>query len=293
MVRGYVLGAIDYEKTRLEPATTGPAMKTVLAMSQQLNQWHRRIHFSKVAKASLGFGFEYWDLNPEHYEGYEELRNRRAASGFKSTRRELVYDLASHLLVDLIVAAGGVEHAITKLREALAVLNASSRKHPIASYNGVLHLSDEHSVTAWYAFSEVLSWSRTVVERLERSPRDRKKFPKQGLIPALKPKRLKKRCQKLFNELQKGPVGQARPLANFVLHGALVQDPFSGVQVRTDGTIVLPIPDSRPASHWYLLMWDEERNGFVFAEEIWQAIQEFIDQLLGSFERSVPKRLRR
>src|SRR2546425_1272543 len=82
-----------------------------------------------------------------------------------------------------------------------------------------LGLAHDGTVEAWYAFSEVLSWSRTVVERLERPARDRKKFPKQGLIPALRPKRLRKRCENLFGELRAGPVGQARPLANFVLHG--------------------------------------------------------------------------
>ena len=87
-------------------------------------------------------------------------------------------------------------------------------------------------------------------------------------------------------------MGQARPLANFVLHGALVRHPFSGVQVDTVGTIILPIPDSRPASHWYLLTWDQERDGFIFAEELWQAIQNFIDEILDAFEKSVPKRLR-
>jgi hypothetical protein len=35
-------------------------------------------------------------------------------------------------------------------------------------------LSHEASAEAWYAFSDVLSWSRTAVERLKRQPADRK-----------------------------------------------------------------------------------------------------------------------
>lgn len=262
-------------------------------MPERLSEWHKRVHFSRVAVVGLGFGTEYWDLDPKHYEGWEELRDRMAALGRRSTKRGLAYDLASHLLDDVIVAAGGVERAITKLREALAALKEYVRDHGIKADKDIpLGLAHDGTVEAWYAFSEVLSWSRTLVERLERQARDRKKFPKQGLIPALRPKRLRKRCEKLFSELRGGPVGQARPLANFVLHGALVRHPFSGVQINTAGTIVLPIPDSRPASHWYLLTWDQERDGFVFAEESWQAIQNFIDEILEAFEKSVPKRLR-
>jgi hypothetical protein len=49
----------------------------------------------------------------------------------------------------------------------------------------------EDAIEALYAFSDVLSWSRTVVERLQRQPADRKRFRGQGLIPALMPKGLR------------------------------------------------------------------------------------------------------
>jgi hypothetical protein len=97
-------------------------------MLERLTEWHNRVHFPRVAKAPLGFGFEYWDLNPTHYEGWEELRDRTAALGRQSTKRTLAYDLASHLLDDVIVAAGGVERAVTKLREAHSVLNIYVRE---------------------------------------------------------------------------------------------------------------------------------------------------------------------
>jgi len=95
-----------------------------------------------------------------------------------------------------------------------------------------------------------------------------------------------------LKQLRSGPVGEARPLANFVLHGALVNDPFSGVQVDANRNVSLRIPDSFPASHWYLLRWDQERDGFAFAEALWRAVQTFIDEILNAFEKSVPKRLR-
>src|SRR5262249_61614215 len=119
--------------------------------------------------------------------------------------------------------------------------------------------------------------------------------PEQGLIPALKPKRLKKNCELLLKELRAGPVGQTRALANFLLHTALLRHPFSGVEFAKSGDLVLPIPDlpSRLVSLWYLLTWNDERDGFAFAEELWKTIERFVDGLLNAFEKAVPKRLRK
>jgi len=113
-------------------------------MLERLTTWSNRIHLSRVARAPLGFGTEYWDLNPKHYEGWEELRDRRAAHGLKSVKRDLAYDLASHLLNDLIVAAGGVERAITRLRETLVLSNNHVRDNGLRAQGGVpLNLSHE------------------------------------------------------------------------------------------------------------------------------------------------------
>jgi hypothetical protein len=265
-------------------------------MLERLSEWLKRVNFPEVAAVPLGSGAEYWDSDPRHYEGWEQLRDRLEALGRKSTNSGLAYELASHRLDDVIVAAGGVERAITKLREAIAELKEYASDYGIEAKNGIPHgLVHEAATEALYAFSDVLSWSRTVVERLERSPRDGKKFSKQGLVPALKPKRLRKRCEKLLIQLGNGPVGQARTLANFMLHSGLVRHPFSGVEIESSGAIVLPIPDapSRPISHWYLLTWSQRRDGLALAEELWQTIQSFVDELIEAFERSVPKRLRR
>jgi hypothetical protein len=103
---------------------------------------------------------------------------------------------------------------------------------------------------------------------------DRKRFQKQGLLPAIKPKRLRKRVKQLLLELRKGPVGQARLLANLMLHSALVQSPQTGVEITESGGVVLPVPDapSTPVAHWYLLSWDHSRDGISLAEEIWLSV---------------------
>ena len=98
-------------------------------MFQRLTGWSKRVAFPKAASVHLGFGAEYWDPDPSHYEGWEQLRDRLTTLGRTPTKRHLAYELASHLLDDVIVAAGGVERAILQLREALGTLTDYASKH--------------------------------------------------------------------------------------------------------------------------------------------------------------------
>jgi len=220
-------------------------------MLESMTQWSRRVCFPAQAKAALGFGTEYWLSDPEHYEGWEQLRDRLKSLARRPTRRDLACELASHLLDDVIVSAGGIENSISRLRAHVVVLQAYAMDHKLHARDDVPHgLAHEASTSAWYAFSDMLTWSRTLVERMERPAGDRR-LPKQGLVPALKPKRLKKRCERLLFELRAGPVGQARLLVNFILHSGLVRHPFSGVELAPGGAIRLPIPDvpTDPVNH--------------------------------------------
>ncbi len=265
-------------------------------MQSNLDQWSKRVTFPGAALARLGFGAEYWKGDPGLYEGFEQLEVRLRALGRKTRKADVAYHLTSHLLTDVLVAAGGVENSSLRLRTAVDDLKAYVSKHQLSASHGIpLGLGHPAAVTAWYAFSDVLTWSRTVVERMERPPGDRRKFPKQGLLPALKPKRLHSRCEKLLATLRDGPVGQSRNLANFVLHTALVRHPHTGAQLELSGSITLPVPDlpRQQVSHWYLLTWKAEQDGLALADEIWLSVQIFVDGLIDAFERSVPKRLRR
>jgi hypothetical protein len=264
-------------------------------MLETMVRWSKRARFPDHANAALGFGVEYWCSDPRHYEGWEQLRDRLKSLGRSASKNDLAYELASHLLDDVIMAAGGIENSFLRLQSHVATLQAYATEHKLEAKSGMPYgLSHEAATSAWYAFSDMLTWSRTLTERMERPAGDRR-LPKQGLVPALKPKRLKKRCENLLLELRAGPVGQARSLANFLLHSGLVRHPFSGVELDPNGGIRLPIPDvpAKPVSHWYLLRWDKERDGLLVAEELWKATQSFIDQLIGAFEKAVPRRLRR
>ncbi|HSF16139.1 MAG TPA: hypothetical protein VLK65_11360 [Vicinamibacteria bacterium] len=264
-------------------------------MMSKLSEWHNRVAFPKVAKASLGFGSEYWDPDPSQYEGCEQLRTRYAALSRTIADSELAYDLAGHLRDDVLVAAGGVEEAIVRMGTAVAELEEYARQHGIRAAPDVPSgLSHPAAVQLWYAFTDVVSWSRTLVERLHRRPGNRK-LRRQGLIPALRPQSLKDDCQKLLDRLRSGPVGAGRFLANFMLHTALVAHPLSGAKIGSDGCINLPVPDAvdRSAMHRYAFAWNQERDGVLVADEIWQAVQGFVDDLISAFEAAVPDRLKK
>ena len=153
-------------------------------------------------------------------------------------------------------------------------------------------MSHPAATDAWYEFANLLIWTRTLGERLDRPARRQKKFRNQGLLPALKPRRLAKRVDVLVGQL---PLGEVRWLANFVLHQALVRHPYWGAEVDATGTVRLPIPDasSGPVAHWHVLTWAQHRDGIAYADELWRAVEDFIDGLLTAFESAVPKRLRR
>ena len=265
----------------------------------QTDDWYRRVYFPAGAKASLGFGYECWLLEPGRYEGHNELKVRAATLKRRWGRRQLAYELVEHLLTDVIAAAGGVEHSVLALRHAVAEAQEWSNQHvkttDSSSPHGIAHPS---VVGAWYEFANVLSWARAVEERLDRRPmssKGRAKLPRQGLVHAIKPRRLKHRVDSLLTKLRSGPMGETRFLANFTLHSALVRGLNSGARLGPNREVILPIPDTpvAPLNQWKLLTWHDERDGIAFAEELWASIEDFMEGLVEAYEKAVPKRLRK
>lgn len=272
------------------------SMPHIQLVTPEFDKWSRRVNFPKTSLAALGFAGEYWKTDCRLYEGFDQLDIRLRALGRKIRKSDVAYQLTSHLLSDVLVAAGGVENSLIRLRTAVTELEMYASANEIRATHGATHgLGHPAAISAWYAFSDLLTWSRTVVERMERPAVDRKRFPKQGLLPALKPKRLIRRCERLLTVLRDGPVGRSRNLSNFVLHSALVRHPHTGVQIDISGAITLPVPDlpSQRVSHWYLLTWTREQDGLALAEDIWVSVKTFVVGLIGAFEKSVPRRMQR
>lgn len=131
-------------------------------------------------------------------------------------------------------------------------------------------------------------------DRVDRAPywqKGAQSLPRQGLLPALKPARLTKRLEQRTAELRSGPLREARSLANFTLHAALIRNPHSGALLDKNGKVTLPIPDRQTERivNWKLLSWNDHRDGVVLAKELWTSIELFIEGLLEAFERAVPK----
>jgi hypothetical protein len=265
----------------------------------RLDDWFSRVHFPSRAEASLGWGYEYWHLDPTRYEGHAELKIKGSALGRRWTKRQLAYRFVDHLLDDVMAAAGGVEHSIVAIRSAVAEAQEWSDEHAAPVQPGVPHgIGHPSVIRAWYEFANVLSWARAVEERLDRpepwARRGSPKLPRQGLINAVKYVRLKKRLDNLLADLRNGPLAETRLLANFTLHAALMSNPHSGARLTSTGKVYLPIPDKTvsPIAHVDLFSWNENRDAIDFAEQLWASIEEFIDNVLEAFEKAVPKRFR-
>lgn len=216
-----------------------------MALLSRTSEWNRRVHFPVAAMAPLGWGYEYWILDPTIYEGHLELKARAATVHRRQkrrtwTKRQLAAELSDHLLDDVLAAAGGVEHSILALCDALQRAQAwADQFRPKPTTESVpTGIADISVIDAWYEFANLLSWARVLEERLDR--RGRGPLPRQGLVNALKPVRLKKRVSKLTDDLRAGPLEETRFLANFTLHSALVRNPNSGPDL-TQGVMSLSL----------------------------------------------------
>lgn len=154
----------------------------------------------------------------------------------RTTKRQLACRLADHLLSDLLVVVGGVESSFQRLVALLDVVQAWSDEHvrPQMKPGAPQDLSNPEVTEAWYEFANLLYWTRGVEERLRRKPfgRPYQGLRDQGLIPALRPERLRKRVTRLHDDLIAGPVGEVRAFANLSLHAALVRHSYSGAEVE-------------------------------------------------------------
>ena len=260
------------------------------------NDWTQRVFFPTSAKTPLGWGYEYWELDPTRYEGHAELKARALTLGRHWTKSRLAAELTDNLLNEVITAAGGVEHSLIALRSAAAAAQQWADQY-VANFdpNVPSGIANEYTVAVWYEFANLLSWARVLEERFDRPHWQGKKLPRQGLLPALKPARLRARVEKLDVQLRGGPLGETRFLANFTLHAALLRSPNSGAKLDNNARVTLPIPDKTtgPIRHWKALTWNDQRDGLVYAEELWSSIESFMDDLITAFEKAVPRRLRK
>ncbi len=146
---------------------------------------------------------------------------------------------------------------------------------------------------AWYALEELLVWARTLDDRLRRSPLDGRRYPDQGLIPALADGLRREAVIAARTRLLVAGVKEARYLSGLNLHMQSIQAGSKGGRVRS-GRVLLPFPDrvDKPVRHRWELTFNDGRDALSFADGIMAAVELFMDEMLGAFEQHVPERFR-
>jgi hypothetical protein len=266
-----------------------------LMTTHRRDGWLRRVSFSSVSKLPLGYAEELWDPDWTNYEGWERLQDRLQELDRDPDGPALGSLLNRSLLVDVIAAAGGMEHSIENLRTAVAGVRNWLESNNIAAAESAIWIGNPSAVDAWYSLANLLSWARHLDERLDRQAMRPKRFRRQGLLPAIQPEVLRLRVGELVAGLRNGPLGAVRNLANFEFHVSLIQSPWSGVVLTADQEITMPIPDAtnEPVLNWYLLKWSGAQDGLALAEQMWSSVESFMDALLAAFEDATPDRLRK
>ena len=264
------------------------------------------MNFPAGQRAPLGTAAELWDPVVRSYEGNDETRvvvnmmvgqldELNGGHGRVATDGEVVGELYATLLGDLVVAAGGVEHAVQRFLDEVDRLQQDATRRGFRS-TAVTVQGVGSAEGAWYALADVVSWARIVQERLDRPPPPGSGLRRQGLLPALVTGELRSRVQQLYNELVEGPFGEVRALANFTLHAALIRSPHSGAIVDTAGTVRLGFPDradSPRIAHPVSLRFTQQRDAVTFTTDLWAVIQDFLDAVLTAFVAATPDRFRR
>lgn len=147
---------------------------------------------------------------------------------------------------------------------------------------------------AWYSVEELIVWARVLDDRLKRPAVDRKRYPSQGLLPALADGPRRDAVVRARSTLLAAGVAEARYLVGLNLHMQSMQAGSKGGRVR-DGVVVLPFPDpvTEPLSHRWQLRHEQGRDAVSFADRLFAGVQEFMDDLLGAFEQFTPERFKR
>lgn len=252
--------------------------------------------------APLDFGAELWKWDEALYESADGITQAYTRSGLPLGDDTVMADITLSLFRDVVDAAGGLERACMAFDTAVTALDEAYKDAPprLGSdwvESDPVHgkfFSDGAAEDAWYALEEALVWARTLDERLRRGATDRKRFPDQGLIPALAEGSRRNEIIKARSELLSKGVSDARYLTGLSLH---MQSMVGGTKnARVVGErLILPFPDpvQAPISHRWQLTYRQGRDARVVIPSLMLAVERFMDELIEILERNLPARFRR
>jgi hypothetical protein len=263
-------------------------------VGERTNAWRNRIMAEQ-----LGTGYELWDLGRARASVHDRLAAKARALGRDYDDDYIAYMLSEHLLLELLNAAEGVERSVEGMRanaaEANSVVAEYFASHPDRNLaDGVdRHWASPVVVNVWFEFVHLLIWTRALQDRTSR--RGLGGDPQQGLIPAIAPGTLKDAVEVAFAAFQGGHAGEARLWTNYGVHAGLIPNPGTPTsRITRDGTLrfILPGPVTSPIDHWQELDFSQERDAMAFANELFEEVITFVDQVLDAFSAAVPERFR-
>jgi hypothetical protein len=263
-------------------------------MPERAWEWNRRIHFGAGRTVSLDWGAELWKWDISLYESADGIAAalRRAGHQFDD---DLIVFYATHtLLPDVVDAAGGVERSHARIHQAMALVQRIYAQWRSTLGEGDLDaMSDPSIEDAWYTVEELLVWARTLDDRLRRRALDWRRYPDQGLIPALADGPRRDAVIRARGRLLSGGADEARYLSGLNLHMQSIQAGSKSGSVRS-GHVVLPFPDrvTAPVSHRWQLTFNDNRDAVSFADSLMRAVERFMDELLSAFEEHLPERFK-
>jgi hypothetical protein len=140
----------------------------------------------------------------------------------------------------------------------------------------------------------MITWARTLKERLKRPAHDKKRYPDQGLIPALADGARRDAVIRARSRLLTSHLEEVRLLAGFNLHMQSTSPGSPTARVRGK-ELVIRFPDrvTGPISHRWQLTYGEGRDARSYADGLMAAVERFMDEMLAAFEQNVPARFQK
>ncbi len=206
------------------------------------------------------------------------------------------WEITRDLLPELISTAGAVEYHVANLHALLEEVQVWAdreigpdlRSRPRPLYGTFVgHGSITHF--AW-VYQSLLGWGRAFEDRGRLTPPGRLKDAGDiGLVPSLNTHHpIAGEVRRIWDRFQgTGLPNDVRNQSGLALHVSSIHRSASGADLTREGRVVPGAPDpvaSRVATRGEL-SYDQGREALAFADDLWDAIAQFTEGVIGAFER--------
>lgn len=262
-------------------ARSQQAMRSILLLRHTTRWWAEML----FPGGYLGDDLSLWASVEEH-PGYRATLDWLERQGLTPSDRPARAKslLTRSLLPDLIHAASGLERAVELLKYHTAETQdwVDEILRPKGDLNPGSQVHAADVTAASLAFSDVLLWTRNILDRIDRSEPGTKR--RLGLLPALAPGELQGRVSsstRLFREKTQG----VRRLANYTAHHSALPFPGAAADIDDNWKVSLRVPDP-PEPDVYApetLTFNGSWTAVEYADRLLEAAVELVDGVLEAF----------